>query len=408
MGRFIIHGGKSLSGEISVGGSKNAALPIIFSCILIRGISTITNVPNIADVDVALDIVESFGAKIVRDGTNVTLDTNNLTYTEPDTEVISKIRASSYLIGATLSRFGRAKIQCFGGCNFDNRPIDMHIMAARAVGAELTDDEFCASGLVGADICFDKISVGATVNAILLTVCAKGNSRIFGYAKEPHIISLIEFLNRAGAKITVSNDCIFIEGRELSSSHAEIIPDMIEAGTYLALSLMTDSSLRVIGADKDQLSSFLNALLHGGAVIEYDSLSVMLSGNITEEVNIETAPYPAFPTDLQPLMTPLISVSFGGIIKEGVWKNRFGYLDELGKFGVLFECKDGFAIIKKSVIKPANAAAPDLRGGAALILAALYADGESIIENTGIIKRGYGDIVNKLRSIGADIEESEF
>lgn len=405
MGRFIIHGGKALSGEISVGGSKNAALPIIFSCILIRGISTITNVPDIADVDVALDIVSSFGASVVRNRDKVIIDTYNLIYRVPDVEAVSKIRASSYLIGATLSRFGRAKIQCFGGCNFDSRPIDMHIMAARAVGAELTDDEFYASGLVGADICFDKVSVGATVNAILLTVCAKGNSRIFGYAKEPHIISLIEFLNRAGAKITLDDDCIFIEGRELSSSHAEIIPDMIEAGTYLALSLMTDSSLRVVGADKNQLSSFLNVLLHGGAVIEYDALSVMLSGNITEEVNIETAPYPAFPTDLQPLMAPLIAVSFGGMIKEGVWKNRFGYLDELGKFGVLFEYKAGFSKIKKSVIRPAKAVAPDLRGGAALILAALYADGESVIENTELIKRGYGDIVNKLRTVGADIEE---
>ena len=168
---------------------------------------------------------------------------------------------------------------------------------------------------------------------------------------------------------------------------------------------MTDSSLRVVGADKNQLSSFLNVLLHGGAVIEYDSLSVMLSGNITEEVNIETAPYPAFPTDLQPLMAPLLAVSLGGTIREGVWRNRFGYLDELSKFGVLFECENGFTKIKKSVIRPAKATAPDLRGGAALILAALYAGGESVIENTGLIKRGYGDIVNKLRTIGADIEE---
>lgn len=407
MGRFIIHGGKVLSGEISVGGSKNAALPIIFSCILIRGVSTITNVPDIIDVDVALDIVSSFGAKVVRQRDKVIIDTYNLTYRVPDDEAVSKIRASSYLIGATISRFGRARLQSFGGCNFDNRPIDMHIMAARAVGARLNGDEMYASRLIGADIYFDKVSVGATVNAILLTVSANGKSRIFGYAKEPHIMSLIEFLNRAGAKITVGDDCIFVEGRELSSSYAAIIPDMIEAGTYLALSLMTDSSLRVVGADKDQLFSFINMLLYGGAVIEYDALSVMLSGNITEEVNIETAPYPAFPTDLQPLMAPLLAVSLGGTIREGVWKNRFGYLDELSKFGVLFECGNGFTKIKKSVIRPAKAKAPDLRGGAALILAALYADGKSEIENSGFIKRGYSDIVNKLRIVGADIEEYE-
>ncbi len=397
-----------MSGEISVGGSKNAALPIIFSCILIDGISTLTNLPDIADVDVALDILKSFGTKCTRDADKVILDTRDLSYVVPADESVSKIRASSYLIGASLARFGRVRLMRFGGCNFDTRPIDMHIAAARALGARLDGDELYADCLTGADIIFDKISVGATVNAILLAVSAKGKSRIFGYAKEPHVISLIEFLKCAGAEIQADNECIYIEGGELYSSSAHIIPDMIEAGSYLALSLMTDSSLRVVGADKNQLSSFLNALIHGGAIIEYDALSVMLSGNITEEVNIETAPYPAFPTDLQPLMAPLIAVSFGGIIKESVWKNRFGYLDELGKFGVLFERKDGFAKIKKSVIRPAKSVVPDLRGGAALILASLYADGESVIENTGLIKRGYGDIVNKLRTIGADIEEFEF
>lgn len=405
MGRFVIHGGKTLSGEISVGGSKNAALPIIFSCILIRGISTLTNVPDIADVDVALDIVSSFGAKITRDRGKVILDTEHLTYRVPDVESVSKIRASSYLIGATLSRFGKVKIQRFGGCNFDNRPIDMHLMAARAVGAELTEDWLYASKLHGADVYFDKVSVGATVNAILLTVSATGKSRIFGYAKEPHVMSLIEFLNRAGAKILVTDECIFIDGKDLSSSQAEIIPDMIEAGTYLTLSLITDSSLKVFGADKKQLSSYLNVLLHSGAVIEFDDSSITLSGCLTDPLNIETAPYPAFPTDLQPQIAPLLAVSHGGVITEGVWKNRFGYLRELRNFGIDYECKDGFAEIKKSVIRPAKAVAPDLRGGAALILAALYANGESIIENTELIKRGYGNIVNKLRSVGADIKE---
>lgn len=404
MGRFIIHGGRTLSGEISVGGSKNAALPIIFSCMLINGISTLTNMPLIADVDVALDILKSFGAGCTREDDKVILDTRELHYAVPADELVSKIRASSYLIGASLARFGRARIMRFGGCNFDNRPIDMHIAAAGALGARLDGEELYAEGLVGSDIIFDKISVGATVNAILLAASAKGKSRIFGYAKEPHVISLIEFLSGAGAEIKVCDECIYVEGRELHSSSARIIHDMIEAGSYLAMSLMTNSSLRICGADKHQLNSFLDSLLYGGAVIEYDDESVTVSGKICEKLNIETAPYPAFPTDLQPLMAPLLATSCGGTIKETVWKRRFGYLEELTRFGINFSSTDGYAEIKKSEIKAASAKAPDLRGGAALLLAAIYADGKSVIDNAEIINRGYGDIINKLRSVGADIE----
>lgn len=403
MGRFIIHGGKKLRGEISVGGSKNAALPIIFSCILIRGISTLTNVPDIADVDVALDILKSFGTKCTRYGDKVVIDTRELHYDVPENELVSKIRASSYLIGALLGRFGRAAVMRFGGCNFDARPIDMHIAAATALGAKLEGNTLYAERLIGSDIIFDKISVGATVNAILLAVTAKGKSRIFGYAKEPHVISLIEFLRGGGAEIQIRDECICIEGRELYSSSAEIIPDMIEAGSYLALSLMTDSSLRIVGADRYQLNSFLDSLLYGGAVIEYDDVSVSVSGRINEKVCIETAPYPAFPTDLQPIMAPLLAASRGGIIKETVWKGRFGYLDELMKFGIDFISTYGHAEIKASRIKAATAVAPDLRGGAALVLAALYADGESIIDNAELINRGYSDIINKLSAVGADI-----
>lgn len=392
-----------MCGEISVGGSKNAALPIIFSCVLIRGISTLTNVPDIVDVDVALDILKSFGALCSREGDKLVLDTRELEYTSPSDDAVSKIRASSYLIGASLARFGCVRIMRFGGCNFDSRPIDMHISAARALGARLEGDELYADCLVGGDIIFDKISVGATVNAILLAATAKGKSRIYGYAKEPHIISLIEFLKSAGAQIQIFDDFIYVEGTELHSASVEIIPDMIEAGSYLALSLMTDSSLRVIGADKYQLNSFLDLLVRGGAVVEYDDLSVRVSGSLCEPVNIETAPYPAFPTDLQPLMAPLLATSFGGVIKENVWKRRFGYLDELMKFGIDFKRMDGCAQIKVSKFKAATAVAPDLRGGAALMLAALYADGESIIDNAELIKRGYSDIINKLRAVGADI-----
>ena len=405
MGQFIVNGGRALCGEISVGGSKNAALPIIFSCITVYGVSTLTNVPDISDVAVAFDILSDLGAVINRTKESVTVDTRALSYRTPNEELVSKIRASSYLIGACLSRFGRAEIQHFGGCNFDNRPIDMHLMAAQALGAEIDNSLITADELSGADIHFEKVSVGATINAILMSVSAKGKTRIFGYAREPHIIALIEFLAGAGAKISLTEAYIEIEGAHLTSSNAEIITDMIEAGTYLTLSLVTGSQIKVIGADKQQLSSFLEMLLYSGAVIEYDGASVTVNGKITGSPNIITAPYPAFPTDLQPVVAPLLAAFCGGRITEGVWYNRFGYLSELAKFGVRYELGCRYAEIKKSTFNNARATAPDLRGGAALLISALKAEGESIIDSAELIKRGYSDIVSKLLSVGADIKE---
>lgn len=405
MGRFIINGGKRLSGEIVIDGSKNAVLPIIFSCILAKGVSVIDNLPEIADVDVALRILLDFGAVIERCPRQVRIDTRNLAYKVPNDELVLKIRASSYLIGACLSRFGRAKIQRFGGCNFDARPIDMHIYAAEALGAALSGDELIADKLHGGNIYFKNVSVGATVNAILLAVSADGRSRIYGYAREPHVISLIDFLKSGGADINVEPEYIEIFGRTVTDSHAEIIPDMIEAGTYIALSLMTDSRIKIFGADESQLDSFIEALKKSGAKIKSEGGYMIPEGNLAYYADIVTAPYPAFPTDLQPQTAALLAVASGGRITEGVWHNRFGYLDELSKFGVCSIRGDGYAEIIKSKINPANATSPDLRGGAALLMCALYADGESVIEKSEIIKRGYGNITEKLRRIGADIKE---
>ena len=405
MGRFFIRGGAELCGEISVGGSKNAALPIIFSCILICGKSTIKNLPDITDVDVALDILADFGASIQRICDGVIIDTTELYYRTPDIEKVSKIRASAYLIGACLSRFGRAELQSFGGCNFDNRPIDMHLAAATLHGAKIDGSLLYADRLIGADVVFDKISVGATVNALLLSASALGTSRIYGYAREPHVMSLIDFLNRAGGEIEVCDNCITVKGRALTSSDANIISDMIEAGSYLSLSLATGSKLKVVGADATELKSFTHPLVSCGANLEVSEEGITLLGNISKPIHIVTAPYPAFPTDLQPLTSPVMARFFGGVIFEGVWRNRFGYLNELAKFGLKFESSDGCAVIHKSKLHPAMATATDLRCGAALIIAALCADGESVIEDSDVIKRGYSDIVKKLRGIGAQIEE---
>ena len=405
MGQFIINGGQRLNGEIYVSGSKNAALPLIFASISAPGTSIFTNVPDISDVDIAFDIIRGMGAVVHRDGSIAVIDTQNLNYRLPSEEQVSKIRASSYLIGACLARFGRAEIQRFGGCNFDSRPIDMHISAALALGARIDGNELVADRLRGADIRFEKISVGATVNAIIMTASAQGKSRIYGYAREPHVISLIDYLRASGAKICLCDEYIEVCGASLSGADAKIIPDMIEAGSYLALSLMTESDLRVYGADFGQLESFLEPLICSGAVVEYDNASVTVCGTLTEPMNVITAPYPSFPTDLQPQTAPLLARFFGGRITEGVWHNRFGYLSELAKFGIAYNAYDGYSDILPSKIRPAYATAPDLRGGMSLVIAALACTGESIISGAELIKRGYADIVGKLRRIGADIME---
>ena len=405
MGQFFINGGKRLNGEIHVSGSKNAALPLIFASICTHGTSTFTNVPNISDVDITFDILRGMGACVSRVGSVATVDTTHLTYALPSEECVSKIRASTYLIGSCLARFGRAEIQRFGGCNFDNRPIDMHLSAALALGAEIDGNELVAERLRGAEIRFDKISVGATVNAIIMTASAEGKSRIYGYAREPHVISLIDYLRASGAQIHLCEEYIEVIGASLSGADFKIIPDMIEAGSYLSLSLMTNSELRIIGADFGQLESFLEPLIYSGAVVEYDDESVTVLGSLSEPMNVTTAPYPAFPTDLQPQTAPLLARFFGGRIAEGVWHNRFGYLSELSKFGISYAAFDGYADVFPAVIKAATATAPDLRGGMALVIAALACKGESVIFGAELIKRGYADLVEKLRLVGADIKE---
>ena len=405
MSRFIINGGKALCGDINVSGSKNAALPIIFASIAVYGTTTLYNLPSISDVDVALDIVKSFGAKIERLGSSVKIDASELFYNIPSEDLVSKIRASSYLLGAMLVRFSTSLIRSFGGCNFGTRPIDMHLAAARALGAEVDGIEVKAKKLRGADIFFDKISVGATVNALIMTAGAEGTSRIFGYAKEPHVISLIEFLRKAGAEIQIDEKCITVRGARLCSADAVVIPDMIEAGTYICLSMIDGNRIKVNGARISELSSFLEPFIYSGARFSLSDSSIYPIDKIKKKIDIITEPYPGFPTDLQPQCAPLLALYFGGSIREGVWNNRFGYLYELSKFGVEFEAYIGYAKILKSKIHPSRAAAPDLRGGAALMIAALCSRGESVIENIDVIKRGYADVVEKLSRIGASIYE---
>ena len=405
MESFVIKGGKSLNGEVLVSGSKNAALPLIFASVATGGVSSISCVPDISDVCVALDIISEFGAEITRANGTVVIDTRNLHYAEPSEELVGRIRASSYLLGASLARFGKAKIYNFGGCNFESRPIDMHLFAIRELGGEISEDRIKVESLVGADIHFDKASVGATINAAILASAALGVSRIYGYAKEPHVFSLLRFLSASGVRIRRCRDFLEIEGTPYKSAKCSVIPDMIEAATFISASLITESELLVRGADIKHLESFISVMTASGARFSFTDKGICTHGKISKPINVVTAPYPDFPTDMQPLTAPLMAAFSGGSIREQVWRGRFGYLEELKKLGLCFQRSGESAFISPSSLLPGTADSPDLRGGAALILAALRADGESIVNSAHIIKRGYENIVEKLSSLGADIKE---
>lgn len=406
MSNLVVSGGAPLSGKVIPSGSKNSALPIIFATVLCRGVSVLYGVPDITDVRVSLEIISTLGASCTRIGEALYIDTSDMEYTRPPLSLVTRIRASSYLLGSCVGRFGRAHISAFGGCAFENRPIDMHISAAQRLGCTVWDDLVLASSLVGTDIRFDKASVGATVNTILLASRAKGRTRIFGYARETHIMNLISFLRTAGAKITLTDGYIEIEGRTLTGGVCRIIPDMIEAGTYLSLSLATGSDISVV-ASGTELASFLAAMVDGGAVLTDSGGEIALSGSLSEPLRVTTAPHPGFPTDLQPQTAPVMARYSGGEIIENVWRSRFGYLDELSKFGVEYTLMGNRAEIMPSRLHSAVAVACDLRAGAALLIAALMAEGESVIKNAEVIDRGYERIIEKLRELGAKIERTE-
>ena len=406
MRSLVINGGAPLSGSVRVGGAKNAALPILFSTIAIRGVSTVKNVPDITDVADALRILADFGALIERRGSTVTVDTRELKYKRPSALPVSKIRASTYLIGACLSRFGICHLMPFGGCNFSKRPIDLHLYAAERMGASVDDGTITVRALSAAQIRFDKVSVGATVNALIMAASARGVSEIYGAAREPHIIALIDFLRSAGADIEISDSCIRISGSgELHGGSVGLIGDMIEAGTYLAASLATHGDVAVSGVDPTELAPFLDALEAAGAEPCTDSGAVRVRGELARPLDIRCAPYPAFPTDLQPICAALCALFKGGRICDTVWSERFGYLASLSDFGVGYRVIGDTAIVYPNrPTLPATVTATDLRGGAACVITALAIAGQSTVNGLELIERGYESIEKKLHSLGARIK----
>ena len=381
MKKIILQGGTGLNGEVAVSGSKNAALPIIFACILTKGVSEIRNLPDIGDVQIALRILSSLGASVSFFGGVARIDTTELYYREPELDLVSKIRASTYLLGACVSRFGHCPILPFGGCNFSKRPIDMHIDACLALGGRLSENQLFAPRLIGGEIDFKKKSVGATVNAILMAASARGDSIIHGAACEPHIDTLTDFLISCGAEIKRCGDDLYVSGAELHGGSITIIGDMIEAGSYITAGLITDGELSVKNCPIEDMGAIFDALRLFGASTEIDGNTVRARINEGSYASIVAAPYPGFPTDLQPIFAPLFARFSGGEITDTVWPSRFGYLDALSNFGASYTLNENTAIIHPSLIHSGVATSPDLRGGMACLLAALSAKGESIINS---------------------------
>ncbi len=406
MQKIVINGGRPLVGSIIASGSKNAVLPLIFASLLVRGVSVLHNVPRIGDVDVAVRIISELGARVEHNNGDLVIDATDLTYTSPNPILISKIRASTYLMGASLSRFGIAEPGEFGGCNFSSRPIDYHLAIAEAMGAKMAGNKLTAKKLHGAKIYLPKPSVGATINAAIMASTAVGETEIFGYAKEPHVLSVLRFLSSLGVEISISEESIKIKGSLLHSTEFTVIGDMIEAGSYLVAALMTEGKITVSGIDTRELASFLKVITDMGYSPEISDSSITLDASIKRKrnaVTVNAAPYPAFPTDLQPIIAPLLSRR-GGIIIDSVWKERFGYLSALGKMGLKYNSSKGSAKIEKSRLHQAGVTAPDLRGGMALIIAALSSNGKSEIFSPEIILRGYDSLIEKLESLGANIK----
>lgn len=415
MDKLIINGGTRLKGEVVISGAKNAAVALIPATILIDGVCTITNVPNISDVKITCKILEELGAIITWNTKNeITVDTRNITSAIAPLDMTSKFRASYYLIGALLGRKKEAVVGLPGGCNLGARPIDQHIKGFEALGAkvDVSQGKISASAkkLVGTSIYMDMVSVGATINVMLASVLAKGTTTIENAAKEPHIVDVANFLNTMGADIRgAGTDIIKINGVEKLHGNAtySVVPDQIETGTFMLAAVATKGDLVIKNCIPEHLDCLTAKILEMGANVEADGDSIHVWTNKRpNKANIKTQPYPGFPTDLQPQIGVCLALANGtSIIKEGIWESRFQYTAELNKMGAQITDQGKSAIFEGvKELYGAPVEATDLRAGAALIIAAIAAKGESTLTNLVHIDRGYENIEEKFRKIGANIQ----
>ena len=418
--KFVIRGGKPLFGEVTVSGAKNAAVAIIPAAVMVDGVCRIENIPMVSDVLIQLEILRELGCGVrVLNKDTVEIDATTLNTSSAVSDLNRKMRASYYLIGAFLGRFGKAEVAMPGGCNFGGvRPIDQHMKGFEALGAkmEIRNGIVCADGsqgLRGANIYLDVASVGATVNIMLAACLAEGQTIIENAAKEPHIVDLANFLNSMGADIMgAGTDVIKIRGVSgLTGGFYSIIPDQIEAGTYMAAVAAAGGSVLVKNVIPKHMDCITAKLEEMGCEIseEDDNIRVTRSGP-THKIQVKTMYYPGFPTDMQPQLAAALCLAEGtSVVTEGVWENRFRYSDELRRMGAHIQVDGKVAVIEGvEKLTGAPVRASDLRAGAALVIAGLAAEGTTEIEEIGYIERGYEDIVEKLRKLGADISRVSF
>ncbi|MCR4749719.1 MAG: UDP-N-acetylglucosamine 1-carboxyvinyltransferase [Lachnospiraceae bacterium] len=415
MEQYVIKGGAPLVGEVEIGGAKNAALAILAAAIMTDETVLIENVPDVRDTNVMIQAMESIGVIVERpDRHTVKINAGNITVQTIDDESIKKIRASYYLIGALLGKYNEAEVALPGGCNIGSRPIDLHIKGFRALGAkvDITHGIIVAKSdkLHGGHIYLDKASVGATINVMMAAVLAEGRTIIENAAKEPHVVDVANFLNRMGASVRgAGTDVIRIKGvPKLHGTDYAIIPDQIEAGTFMFAAAITKGDVTVKNVIPKHLESISSKLLEIGCEIEESDEAVrVVASKRLGHTHVNTLPYPGFPTDMQPQITVALGLSKGtSIVTESLFENRFRYVDELTRMGANIKVEGSVAIIDGvEKYMGASIAAPDLRAGAALVLAGLAAEGYTTVEDIKYIERGYEDFDEKLRGLGAMIEK---
>ena len=417
MEQYVIKGGNPLYGEVEIGGAKNAALAILAAAIMTDETVTIDNLPNVRDINVLLQAIEEIGAHVERvDIHKVKINGSFIRGVNVDNEFIRRIRASYYLIGALLGKYKHAEVALPGGCDIGSRPIDLHMKGFRSMGADID----IAHGLViarakelkGTHIYMDKVSVGATINIMMAAAMADGKTVIENAAKEPHVVDVANFLNSMGANIRgAGTDVIRIVGVEkLHATEYSVIPDQIEAGTFMFAVAATGGNVLVKDVIPKHLEATTAKLLEVGCQVEEfdDSVRVISDGHL-KHTQVTTLPYPGFPTDMQPQMAVVLGISEGtSTVTESIFENRFKYVDELTRMGADIKVESNIAII--SGVKRYTGArvnAPDLRAGAALVIAGLAADGITVVDDIYYIQRGYEALEEKLTKIGAKIARVE-
>jgi len=416
--KFVVRGGNRLTGDIYVSGAKNAAVAIIPAVILSDGPCTLENVPKISDVSIGLKILAEMGAKVeMIDETTFSIDATSVNNSEVPYEMARKMRASYYFLGACLGKFRKAMASMPGGCPLGDRPIDMHLKAFETLGASVSIENGVVNvesdSLYGGHIYFDKVSVGATMNAILAAVKADGLTVIENAAREPHVVDLANFLNSMGADIMgAGTDVIKIRGvGYLRGTTYPIVPDQIEAGTYMIAAAATKGDVTIHNVIPKHLESITAKLIKIGVnVEEYDDAVRVWTSRPLVKTNVKTSPHPGFPTDMQPQIATLLTLVDGpSLVTETIWDSRFAYVEELRRMGANITIDGKVAIIEGTgTLKGAPVKACDLRAGAALIIAGLAAEGVTEIEDIHHIERGYEDMDKKLRGIGAVIEKRYF